>query len=106
MTVSAVPQVIEDQRAQVKRLLQFYDWDIPVNLFFGPLLLLINAIYPLAPLPPLAALILLNAALLTWARRRARRKDFDGAILATCAGLWLTILGVCYAVPMVFPIMA
>jgi signal transduction histidine kinase/CheY-like chemotaxis protein len=104
--VSAVsPAVVEDQRAQVKRLLQFYNWDIPVNLFFGPVLLVINAIYPLAPLPPLSGLILLNAALLTWARRQVRRKDFDRAILATCAGLWLTILGVCYAAPMVFPIM-
>ena len=99
------PKAIENQQAQVRRLVQFYTWDIPVNLFFGPVLLGIYAIYPLAPLPPLAGLILLNAALLLWARRQAQHQDFDRAILATCAGLWVIILGVCFAAPMVFPIM-
>ena len=99
------PKAIESQQAQVRRLVQFYTWDIPVNLFFGPVLLGIYAIYPLAPLPPLAGLILLNAALLLWARRQAQHQDFDRAILATCAGLWVIILGVCFAAPMVFPIM-
>ena len=98
------PKAIENQQAQVRRLVQFYTWDIPVNLFFGPVLLGIYAIYPLAPLPPLAGLILLNAALLLWARRQAQHQDFDRAILATCAGLWVIILGVCLAAPMVFPI--
>jgi signal transduction histidine kinase/DNA-binding response OmpR family regulator len=104
--VSAVPQVIEDQQAQVRRLLQFYTWDIPVNLFCGPALLVLYAVYSLAPLPPLAGLIFLNTAVLFWARRQARRQRFDRAILATCAGLWVIILGVCYAVPMMFPFMA
>jgi signal transduction histidine kinase/DNA-binding response OmpR family regulator len=107
--VISVPQATEGQPAQVRRLLQFYAWDIPVNLFFAPALLVIYAIYPaalLAPLPPLAGLIFVNAALLFWARIQARRKQFDRAILATCAGLWIIILGVCFAVPMVFPFMA
>jgi signal transduction histidine kinase/DNA-binding response OmpR family regulator len=103
--VSTVSRGIENQSAQVRRLVQFYTWDIPVNLFFGPVLLVIYSIYPLPPLPPLAGLILVNAALLLWARRQAQRQDFDRAILATCAGLWVVILGVCYAVPMVFPVM-
>jgi len=103
--VGTGPKAIENQQAQVRRLVQFYTWDIPVNLFFGPVLLGIYAIYPLAPLPPLAGLILLNAALLLWARRQAQHQDFDRAILATCAGLWVIILGVCFAAPMVFPIM-
>jgi signal transduction histidine kinase/DNA-binding response OmpR family regulator len=103
--VSAVSQAGTDQYAQVRRLVQFYTWDIPVNLFMGPALLVLYFVYPLTPLPALAALILGNAALLFWARRQARRESFDRAILATCAGLWVIILGVCYAVPMVFPIM-
>jgi signal transduction histidine kinase/DNA-binding response OmpR family regulator len=103
--VSTVPQAIDNQQAQVRRLVQFYTWDIPVNLFFGPLLLVIFFFWRLAPLPPLAGLILLNAALLFWARRQAQQKEFDRAILATSAGLSIIILGVCYAAPMVFPVM-
>jgi signal transduction histidine kinase/DNA-binding response OmpR family regulator len=107
--ISVLQAATEDQPAQVRRLLQFYTWDIPVNLFFAPALLVIYAIYPvaaLAPLPPLATLIFVNAVVLFWARRQARRNKFDRAILATCAGLWIIILGVCFAVPMIFPFMA
>ena len=102
----SVSQATEDQQAQVRRLVQFYTWDIPINLFFAPALLVIYAFYPLAPLPPIAGSIFLNAALMFWARRQALRKEFDRAILATCAGLWVIILLVCFAAPMVFPFMA
>ncbi|MCA1646543.1 MAG: response regulator [Chloroflexi bacterium] len=102
----SVSRPTEDPGAQVRRLVQFYTWDIPINLFCAPALLVVYAFYPLAPLPPIAVSIFLNAALMFWAREQARRQEFDRAILATCAGLWLIILAVCFAVPMVFPFMA
>jgi signal transduction histidine kinase/DNA-binding response OmpR family regulator len=104
--VVSVSQPTDDQQAQVRRLVQFYTWDIPVNLFFAPALLVLYLIYPLAPLPPIAGLIGVNAALLFWARRQAQQQEFDRAILATCAGLWIIVLGVCFAIPVVFPMMA
>src|SRR5262249_32414144 len=94
------PQLpVDEDEHQRRRLSQLLAWDICVCALGVLCLMVVYLEYRYQDLPLLAAEIVLNAALLVWARTQVRRHNVTLAIGAVCTSLWVIIPTVAYLFP-------